>query len=116
MNIANKPLPFECRSHRVNNVCMMPTETVPRFPAIKSLHVPHEPTQQEPELPGKESEKKEDDDARLDKAASFITRVSLGSVHKQPRPGDVYRPRTSAGLGRFSTSRPLGELDIYTSS
>lgn len=83
----------------------MCAETVPRLPAIKSVHVSHGSTQ--PELPEKdlESEKKEDS---LHNATSYIARVRLGSVHKQPRPGDVYRPRTSAGLGRFSTTRPLG--------
>ena len=88
----------------------MSAETVPRLPAIKSVHVPHGSTQQEPE---NESEKKED---RLHKATSYIARVKLGSVHKQPRPGDVYRPRTSAGPGRFSTARPLGDHDFLTIS
>ena len=90
----------------------MSAETVPRLPAIKSVHVPHASTHQEPELPENESEKKED---RLYKATSYIARVKLGSVHKQPRPGDVYRPRTSAGSGRFSTARPLGDHDFLAS-
>ena len=89
----------------------MSAETVPRLPAIKSVHVPHGSTQREPDLSRKEPEKKEDEDARLHKATSYIARVKLGSVHKQPRPGDVYRPRTSTGLGRFSTARPLGDHD-----
>ena len=80
----------------------MSAEAVTRLPSIKRVHVPHGATQQEPE---KGSEKKED---RLHKATSYIARIRLGSVHKQPRPGDVYRPRTSAGLGRFSIARPLG--------
>ena len=91
----------------------MSAETVPRLPAIKSVHAPHGSgsTQQQPaaELPDNESEKTED---RLHKATSYISRVRLGSVHKQPRPGDVYRPRTSAGPGRFSTARPLGDHDL----
>lgn len=88
----------------------MSAETVPRLPAIKSVHVPHGNTQRETDLSEKESENKEDEGVRLHKATSYIARIKLGSVHKQPRPGDVYRPRTSAGLGRFSTARPLGNF------
>jgi hypothetical protein len=88
----------------------MSAETVPRLPAIKSVHVAHGSTQQE--LPENEPEKKEE---RLHKATSYIARVRLGSVHKQPRPGDVYRPRTSAGPGRFSIARPLGDHDLLVS-
>ncbi len=90
----------------------MSAETVPRLPAIKSVHVAHGSTQQEQEQLENEPEKKEE---RLHKATSYIARVRLGSVHKQPRPGDVYRPRTSAGPGRFSTARPLGDHDLLVS-
>lgn len=98
---------------------MMATETVHRLPTIRSLQVSHgESTKAEadnqPDITAREAEKKEESDARHDKAASFMAGVRLGSVQKQPRPGDVYRPRTSStGLGYFSTvkqQRPLGEV------
>ena len=94
----------------------MATETVPRLPAIKGVQPPDEPVETgNPQLPTRESVSKDDDDTRHRKAASFISRVKLGSVQKQPRPGDVYRPRTSAGLGQHSTAkqlRPLGKLNM----
>ena len=87
----------------------MSADTVSRLPAIKSLRSPPEFTERETPLSGKEAKNGEDDEARLNKANSYIARVGLGSVHRQPRPGDVYRPRTTPGLGRFSTARPLGD-------
>lgn len=94
----------------------MATETVPRLPVIESVQAPQQSAVRsetgDSELPARESEKK-DADARQGKAASFMARVQLGTVHKQPRPGDVYRPRTSSGLGYLPPAkqqRPLGEL------
>lgn len=59
------------------------------------------------------SQDKDDDAVDVARrATSFLARVELGSVRKQPRPGDVYRPHTSSGLGYFTAKqqRPLGEL------
>ena len=92
----------------------MATETVPHLPAIKNVQVPHQTEPGVRRLSARRSERKDDDDvvARRRKASSFIAGVEFGSVRKQPRPGDVYRPHTSSGLG-YSTAkqqRPLGEL------
>ena len=89
----------------------MSADTVSRLPAIKSSHSPAEYTDRETPLSGNGTKTREDEAARLNKASSYIGRIRLGSVlYRQPRPGDVYRPRTTAGLGRFSTARPLGKF------
>ena len=93
----------------------MATEAVPRLPAIKTVQAPRQSIETEPGgrgVPARGSEDKDDDDAVARRATSFLARVELGSVRKQPRPGDVYRPHTSFGLD-YSTAkqqRPLGEL------
>lgn len=79
---------------------------VPHLPAIKS--VPRVPG--DPEDSARVPEKAGTDDIRQQKATSYLARMRFGSVRQQPRPGDVYRPRTSAGFGLYSTKqqRPLG--------
>ena len=98
----------------------MAMETVPRLPAIRKVHVPNESVESSRE-PGDtktsagDSERKDEDNARQRQATSFMARVRLGSVLKQPRPGDVYRPHTTAELGNFSGAkhqRPLGEFNL----
>ena len=87
----------------------MAAETVPRLPAIKG--VPRAPVGSGPEVSAGVPEKSDADDGRHQKASSYLARLQLGSVRKQPRPGDVYRPRTSAGFGHGPSAkqRPLGK-------
>ena len=91
----------------------MASETVPRLPAIKTVQAPRHSIETEPDgrgLSARGSQDKDDDDAVTRRATSFLARVELGSVRKQPRPGDVYRPHTSSIYFTAKQQRPLGEL------